>query len=282
MAVAPLPFDLALPPEYSIATYPAGASYGPRTLRNWEFVWMIEGDAEYTHAGRVFAAPAGSVVLCRPPATDAFIWDRQKRTRHAYFHFDLRGEPPAEWPAPAHWPVVRSGEEGDLLRPLFRHLLAWSGRGDPLHTKLVALNLLAAFVTGQIVSGEVGRERLPQAVEQALAFITRRLDEEPAAPLALDDLAGAACVTPGYLCRVFKSATGRSPMETVRLARLDRAAALLARTNFSIGEIASLCGFDSPFHFSRRFRQAFGRSPSEMRRALDAGAHVPASRLLRD
>ena len=79
---------------FQIAVYPAGATFGPRRLNDYEFVWMLEGDAEYRWNERRMDAPEGSVLLCRPPATDAFRWDARRRTRHAFFHFRWRGELP--------------------------------------------------------------------------------------------------------------------------------------------------------------------------------------------
>jgi AraC-like DNA-binding protein len=261
---------------FAIATYPPGASYGPRALRNWEFVWMLEGDAVYRRANQTVDAPVGSLVLCRPGATDFFRWDPGHSTRHAYFHFELDGEFPSSWPAPEDWPLVRTpSDKEDLLRPLFRNLIAWGNQGDPIQRQLIALSLLAAFVTGQSDSGSirsVSHPRVPEPVERALAFIASQLDSAPGAPLSLGDIAEAAFVTPEHLCRLFKTATGTSPSETVRLARLDRAVTLLCRSNFSVAEIATLCGFASPFHFSRRFKETYGQSPRALREAVASGA----------
>ena len=82
------------------------------------------------------------------------------------------------------------------------------------------------------------------------------------------------------LCRVFTESIGRSPMETVRLARLDRAMDLIARSNYSVGQIAELCGFASAFHFSRRFKDAFGQSPKALRTAIRNGAAPPTSKMM--
>ncbi len=68
-------------------------------------------------------------------------------------------------------------------------------------------------------------------------------------------------------------------MQAWRLARLDRALILLARSNFSVGEVARLCGFASAFHFSRCFSETFGQSPRALRRALKNGAALPPSAL---
>jgi AraC-like DNA-binding protein len=283
MSVEPNETDrirLTLPAASGIAVYPPGATFGPRRMRDFEFVWMIEGDAEYRWRDRIAEAPAGSILLCRPGAVDFFRWDPLRRTRHGYFHFNLLDYPP-RWPEPERWPLVRTPREEDILRPLFRHLLAWIGSGDPLQCRLALATLLAAYVSGEVRAGDALREAWPDAVERAWARIEKRVEETPSEALSLAELAEAACVTPEHLCRLFKSATGRTPLEAARLARLDRSAALLCRSNYSIREIAELCGFASPFHFSRRFKEAYGQSPSGLRQAVRAGGVPPAPLRLR-
>ncbi|HTL29740.1 MAG TPA: hypothetical protein VL282_10980, partial [Tepidisphaeraceae bacterium] len=97
--------QLTAPTAKGIASYPPGATYGPRLMRDYEFVWMIEGDAEYCREGQTVAAPAGSIVLCQPGATDFFRWDPQRPTRHAFYHFDVMHVPDS-WRAPDTWPLV--------------------------------------------------------------------------------------------------------------------------------------------------------------------------------
>jgi AraC family transcriptional regulator len=267
------------PKSVGVVTYPPGATFGPRTGIDYEFVWIIAGDAEYRFGDVTSAAPAGSIVLCRP-GTDYFRWDPDQRTRHAYFHFNIHGLPKS-WPRQEQWPLVRVLPEGDVVRPLFRHVLTWHRRGDELLQQITAAQILAAFVTGEVATREVTQDRLPDAVEMALHYLYETLDDEPSRPIGLDDLADAAAVTPEHLCRLFKSATGLSPAETVRLARLDRAAVLLARSNYAIGQIAELCGFASQFHFSRRFKEAFGVSPRDLRKQLAQGMTPPLPKLIR-
>jgi AraC family transcriptional regulator len=269
---------LTPPSALGVATYPAGTTYGPRLLRDFEFVWVIEGDVEYRRDGESFPAPPGSIVLCRPEATDFFRWGVRGRTRHGYFHFDVLSLPEG-WPPLESWPLVRRPVDGDVLRPLFRHLLAWAGRGDSYLCELTMAHMLTAFVNGEVSSSGVPREALPEPVERAQGHVFERLEGDPTSEIGLPELARVACVSPEHLCRLFRASTGRSPMETVRLARLDRAAALLARSNYPVAEVSAMCGFPSPFHFSRRFKEAFGRSPREMRDHIHSGGSIPPPNL---
>jgi AraC family transcriptional regulator len=272
----------SLPTAASVASYPPGATFGPRAMRDFEFVWLIEGNAEYRWDDQTVPAPEGSIVLCRPGGTDAFRWDTRRRTRHAFFHFDIRATP-RDWPPADCWPLVRVPSEGDLLRPLFRWLLTWLGRpgADTVLSRLSVEYMVRAYVLGQIETCELPSEPLPEPVERTMRHIHMVLEDDPSAPIAFGDLADAACVTGAHLCRLFKRTTGRTPAETVRLARLDRAAALVARSNYSVRQIAEICGFATPFHFSRLFKRAYGASPAHLRELVEAGQTPPVPRLSR-
>ena len=288
LSPAAIPFTLRISSGFQVATYPAGATFGPRHCQDFEFVWIIEGDTVYRQNDQTFDAPEGTILLCRPQTTDFFHWDARHRTRHAWFHFTIVGDVESVLGVPDTWRVIRRSEsENDLLPTLFRQLIV-SGpnrEGEPISvvTHLLASSLLAAFITETDGGGGgVENPRYPEVVTRAMAFVAARLDEQPAEPLALGDIARAAFVTPEHLCRLFKSHTGHTPAETVRLLRLDRAAVLLARTNYPVGEIAMLCGFPSQFHFARRFKEAFSRTPSDLRREIAGGSgSVPTTRLLR-
>jgi AraC-like DNA-binding protein len=266
-----------------IAVYPPGATFGPRRMTDYEFVWNLEGTARYTckrgREVRVAEMPEGSLVLCRPNYLDEFIWDPERRTLHGFFHFRVL-EASADWGEPDDWPLYREFEEGGLFATLAAHMLTSAGREPRAQLDLCATLFLSAFISGEAAVGRMPHQRPPDTVERALDFIYRRLEEAPDAALDLETIAKAAFVTPEHLCRVFKKATGRSPLETVRLARLDRAAVLLARSNFGVAEVARLTGFVSPFHFSRAFKAAYQISPRELQQKVAAGEILPLSRLV--
>lgn len=270
---------LSDPIIHGLATYPPGATFGPRRLRAFEFVWLIDGDCRYEWDGRSVRAPQGSIVLCRDGALDGFEWDPERWTHHAYVTFEVLREPP-ELPLIADWPVVATPSEGDAIRPLFRELLGRAGDFRGCHDRLTLAHMLSSFVRGLTGSRALTRAPVPAAVAAARSHIWTTLERDPAARIPLDELARAANVSAAHLCRLFASSTGHSPVQTVRLARLDRAATLVARSNLSIGRIAQLCGFGDPYHFSKRFKAAFGASPTKVRRQVRAGLVAPLPRLL--
>jgi len=273
------PIVLYPDPPHGVATYPPGATFGPRQMREYEFVWLISGDAEYIVDGTKHPAPQGAFVLCKPGTTDEFVWDRRRRTQHGFLHFDVDGKkiglPPRD-----RWPVVVPPPNGEMLEPLFRYTLSHIRHGDRIAIAVAVELMLRIFVAGGQRNEAFEIETPPDAVSKAIDHLHQALEADASQPITLDDLAAAACVTPEHLCRLFKRATGRSPMMAVRLARLDRASTLLTRTNFSIGQIAELCGFASQFHFARLFRAGYGCTPSALRQNVRSGKTPPVPLLI--
>ncbi|MES2073144.1 MAG: AraC family transcriptional regulator [Pseudomonadota bacterium] len=85
--------------------------------------------------------------------------------------------------------------------------------------------------------------------------------------LSLLDLAQACGISVRHFTRAFKQSTGL-PAHQFRLqCRLDQARNLLKAGYLPIGEIAIMCGFASPSHFTRCFHRFTGQTPANWRAA---------------
>lgn len=248
-------------------------------MRDHEFVWIIEGHAIAHYDQQRIEAPSGSLLLCRPGMTDRYEWAAESRTIHAFFHFNFK-LPRSGWPPPDSWPLIQRLPEDDILRPLFRYVLAVHSLPEPLRSSLLlpCVDLMMrSFVSGKLATLLEPHSAFPPPVEAALKLIRENTFQEPSPPLNLHRLARAAHVTPEHLCRIFQRTLRRSPMECLRLARLERAATLLARSNLAIKQVADSTAFASPYHFSRMFRKIHGLSPRDYRKATREGAALPSS-----
>ncbi|EAW1474570.1 AraC family transcriptional regulator [Salmonella enterica subsp. enterica serovar Thompson] len=70
-----------------------------------------------------------------------------------------------------------------------------------------------------------------------------------------------------YLYSIFKKKSGVSLYNYLRLRKLTLASYMLRRSNIKITDIVFMYGFDSIQHFSRVFKNHFGLSPREYRKA---------------
>jgi AraC family transcriptional regulator len=251
-----------------VAVYPPGATFGPRRLDDFEFVWLLQGTAEWRYDHGSIALWPNCLLLGRPGIRDSFIWDRTRPTRHAFLHFRLVGR--LAWlPDPARWPLVRMLPDDDPLRPLLRYLLniGEDRPGDHQRTVQEVLGLLLTlFVQGPLPDRD--EQRLSPHLDALLEFVRRAwAPPAPTRALSLQELAAGACISTGYLSRVFRQHYGIGPGAAFELLRLARAATLLTRSNLSVAAVAHDCGFANPYHFSRRFHRIYGQPPGRYRRA---------------
>jgi transcriptional regulator GlxA family with amidase domain len=78
----------------------------------------------------------------------------------------------------------------------------------------------------------------------------------------------------GHLCRLFRRHLNLGPLECVGLARLERAASLLVRTNLPVKQIADVTGFVSPYHFLNKFHKVYGFAPRDCRMSMQSGFFI--------
>lgn len=84
-------------------------------------------------------------------------------------------------------------------------------------------------------------------------------------PLARSELAELAGLSTRQLERLFRKYLSRSPARYYLELRLNRARLLLLQTNMSVIDVALACGFVSASHFSKCYRDFFGRTPRKER-----------------
>ena len=98
-------------------------------------------------------------------------------------------------------------------------------------------------------------------LEAVIAAMEENL-EEPLPSAALAEIAG---VSERQLERLFRRALGCTPTRYYLDLRLRRARILLGQTRLPVMEVALACGFATPAHFSRAYRDHFGHPPREER-----------------
>ncbi|MCD7860049.1 MAG: AraC family transcriptional regulator [Firmicutes bacterium] len=114
-----------------------------------------------------------------------------------------------------------------------------------------------------------------EPVEQIRSQILRRYAEPG---FALDEAIRALPFHYDYLRKLFKKEVGATPLEYLTQMRMKKAGALLTARgarDYTVSEVALLCGFDDALYFSRVFKKFYGVSPSAYASAGKKGKGDP-------
>ncbi len=101
----------------------------------------------------------------------------------------------------------------------------------------------------------------PTIAEKAAAYLVANRNRS----VSLTEMAEEFKYHPNYINRVFKKRYGITLLQFHLDLRMKDAMQLLSYTNYSIGEISELCGFEDMNYFSRIFKKKTAMSPLKYR-----------------
>lgn len=126
----------------------------------------------------------------------------------------------------------------------------------PLLSREIVLRLLQTSQAPRITAALDGTG--PSIVAAATALLTTRMDE----PWSMSLLAATLRVSESTLFARFKEATGMTPAQYLKRTRLGEARRRMVVHGDTAARAASEVGYRSASHFSRDYREAYGRPPA--------------------
>ena len=118
--------------------------------------------------------------------------------------------------------------------------------------------LTACSLDEQRIQGYDGMDK--DFVERFKSLIEEKMGDSG---LNVEDLGKDMGLSRVQLYRKIKSLTNYSPNELLRIARLKKAASLLASSDMTVAEIGYEVGFSSPSYFAKCYKEQFGESPTD-------------------
>ncbi len=169
------------------------------------------------------------------------------------------------------------------LEPRYRREHAFQSRLHVNPTELAGILALLTSMETELFHRDVGYEAVTLAqFSQLVVYLARcyarsmtpqshrilriadamsLMERAYAEPLRLDILADMACMSSSTFTRVFKQATGYTPIAYLLRLRIRKAAALLLDASLSVTETAQQVGFVDSNYFTRQFTAIMGISP---------------------
>lgn len=250
----------------------AGVSFSSmRVLGSYALVYLTEGGGRYQMLGQAsHPCRAGDLLVVFPEIPHAYGPEAGGHWSEVYVIFE--GEIFDLWRRTGiltpERPVLRLLPV-DRYANLLRNISERRGGGDPARQldQVCRLQSFLALALAKNQRNDGGPEDriwpgwVAAAVEQM----------EKSQPVSLEEIARGAGLSYESFRKKFRVVTGISPARYRNRLVIVRARKLIYEERLSNKELADRLGFCDEFHFSRRFREATGHSPSEFRRSLPKG-----------
>ena len=151
-------------------------------------------------------------------------------------------------------PEIRSGFE--KMADIFLY-------GGNIYSELsAALDIVSVFFDVCRPQNEKTAKRSGKILSEK---VRTYIEQNYADSIKIEDIAADNFISEGYLSHAFKAETGMSPREYLTHIRCTRACELIRYTGMKLSDIAANTGFCSQSDMSRKIRECYGVTPSEIR-----------------
>lgn len=237
-------------------------TFRPFGLPDYQIIYLIEGSMSFLVDGLTKILSAGDIIIYPPDTAQKYKSISESGASYIWVHFTgfaaedmilssglTAGKIYSAWPNQSVYSMImKMGDELRIKRT------GSETRANGLFLEL--LSFLARELKSDRKSGNRYSRILPALRDMEKNAGARRSNEEYAKMCGL---------TPYYFIHLFKEVTGESPVKYISELNMRKAEYLLEDTNRGVADIARLTGFESPSYFTKRFKERFGKTPSEFR-----------------
>lgn len=138
-----------------------------------------------------------------------------------------------------------------------------------LNTIIVLLALFIIAVVWRYYKLKKERDSYNPEDDKFMSALSAYLDQNiDNAELSALDIAAAMNISRSALFDKTGNIFGKAPMEILRERRLQKATELLKSQEYTVSQIAYMCGFSDSHYFSKVFKKHFGQSPTSYRKHI--------------
>ncbi len=171
------------------------------------------------------------------------------------------------------FPCLISGEqpwEAEVLKSISSIIELFYDKSYGYELKITAnlYSLLSEIITNKkyTISEPDSDNGNPLKLIQ-LKKVLNYIQENYSKKIYISELAREANVSKDYFSKIFKSITGKTPVEYLTTYRIHKACNLLAATDLSVLEIALTVGFEDVSFFVKTFKKFLGDTPKAYRQS---------------
>lgn len=120
--------------------------------------------------------------------------------------------------------------------------------------------LLCLILQERMGLSKIALSKFKKEVQAVIIYVNAHYMDK----LTLDGIADYVGLNREYLSRLFSKETGTGLFQYINEVRMKRAGEMIrSNKQVYIKEVAAAVGFDDPYFFSRKFKEFYGKTPSE-------------------
>lgn len=158
------------------------------------------------------------------------------------------------------FPLLQAGERAPEMDPIIQKLVQISQQEEST-LRLGYLHLLLSYLFACLPLQPMGKNVFSGMVSQVLHYVSEHFAE----PLTLESTARALGISRIHLSHIFSQQLRINFRQYINILRIDRACTLLRDPQYSISQVADLCGYGNSRTFHRAFQAQRGMAPNQFR-----------------
>jgi len=231
----------------------------PQGRKDYQLIYIKSGQMHFHTDGQKRPIAGGHVFLYRPGTAQYYSIDGIPTT---FFWIHFTGTAVTQMLSSLPDGCIQTGALPEFERycRAFYMDSQLIHRFDPLHYEGALITLFAAIAAKVAAATPDAQnyEKLNNALVAMNSSLSPRLSNDQ-----LSELCG---LDKRYFIKLFKRTTGTTPQQYYTVQIIDKARSLLEYTDYSVSQVAVLCGIEDSFYFSRLFKKHMGISPSDYRK----------------
>ena len=241
-------------------------SFGPVAKTHYLFHYVISGTgvltANDTHGhSHTYQVKSGQGFMLFPDQVCTYTADTNLPWEYVWIEFDgLRVKEPLQIAGLSpNSPIYRSHSKELGIKMMEEMLyIVHHPKESPFHL-LGHGFLFLDYLTRSIAPYHLSSSGKIQDfyIREAITFVEQNFQND----ISVEDIAARCGLNRSYFGTIFRQALGQTPQEFLIHYRMIKAAELLKLTKLSVQDISNAVGYSNPLHFSRAFKNVYGKSP---------------------
>lgn len=264
------PISIGCCGNYRLSNVEQLPTYRPKGRLDYQLIYIYSGLAHFKFGEdeEETIIPAGNFVLFYPKEYQNYTYYGKDHTEVYWIHFSgtnvknvLR-----EYNIDSSARIFRTGTQ--LVYPeIFKNIIneiQQRKTGFELIIKAYLEQLLVLISRNSENVENSSKTYIEKEVNIAQEYFSKNYSNE----INIDEYATSRGMSISWFIRSFKDITGVTPLQYILSQRIINAQILLESTDYSVGEISSIVGYENQLYFSRLFTKQKGVSPREYRKIV--------------